>query len=261
MKKRQLTTKAICNGGVRCKFVVLVFKQRSVSWDGDALLNALHCLCTNICCHAMRNFQPIFIFLLILAQSCALLDGYKDNQHSWYAKELTSNEKLRIGQGQTLTRSFDTPRKIGQLKITKGNRKFGRYNFIEIGDWKEYYQFSSPTLGKGESYEETTYDNFGNILNKKVIQKLRGDIDFYTSDIWSSEIQIFDTDTVLIQKLVGFHNNSKLAGETTLAVLNYKELLSDRLKTKIKVGTETRYDRSGKLIRSTNYKFQDKVKR
>jgi hypothetical protein len=31
------TTKAITNGGVRCKFVVLVFKLRLVTWDKDAL--------------------------------------------------------------------------------------------------------------------------------------------------------------------------------------------------------------------------------
>jgi len=28
-------TMCIINGGVQCKFVVLVFKQRSVSWDSD----------------------------------------------------------------------------------------------------------------------------------------------------------------------------------------------------------------------------------
>ena len=27
----------IINGGARCKFVVLIFKQRFVSWDSDAL--------------------------------------------------------------------------------------------------------------------------------------------------------------------------------------------------------------------------------
>jgi len=30
-----LPTLCITNGGVQCKFVVLVFKQRSVSWDSD----------------------------------------------------------------------------------------------------------------------------------------------------------------------------------------------------------------------------------
>ena len=31
------TTLCIINGGVQCKFVVLVFKQRSVSWDSETL--------------------------------------------------------------------------------------------------------------------------------------------------------------------------------------------------------------------------------
>ena len=33
----QCITICIINGGAQCKFVVLVFKQRSVSWDSDAL--------------------------------------------------------------------------------------------------------------------------------------------------------------------------------------------------------------------------------
>jgi hypothetical protein len=33
----QPLTKCIINGGAQCKFVVLVFKLRLVSWDSDAL--------------------------------------------------------------------------------------------------------------------------------------------------------------------------------------------------------------------------------
>ena len=208
----------------------------------------------------MRNFRPIFVLLIIVGQSCALLDNYKDNSHSWYANELTPGEKLKLDQGQVLTKSFDSPQTIGQIKIMKGNPKFGQYNFIEIGDWKVHYEFSSGSFIKGEAYEEVNYDNFGNILFRKVVEKRNRDNDFYTSQIWTSEIQVFDKDTVLTQKIVGFNRDNKIIGEITVAVLNHKEMLSDRLKTKIKVGPEKRFDDNGKLVSSTTYKFQDKVK-
>ena len=208
----------------------------------------------------MRNFRPIFILLIIVGQSCALLDNYKDNRHSWYANELTPGEKLKLDQGQVLTKSFDSPQTIGQIKIMKGNPKFGQYNFIEIGDWKVQYEFSSGSFIKGEAYEELNYDNFGNILFRKVVEKRNRDNDFYTSQIWTSEIQVFDKDTVLTQKIVGFNRDNKIIGEITVAVLSHKEMLSDRLKTKIKVGAEKRFDDNGKLVSSTTYKFQDKVK-
>lgn len=35
--KGDRTTLCIINGGVQCKFVVLVFKQRLVSWNSNAL--------------------------------------------------------------------------------------------------------------------------------------------------------------------------------------------------------------------------------
>ncbi len=37
-------------------------------------------------------------------------------------------------------------------------------------------------------------------------------------------------------------------------------MLSDRLKNKIKVGKETWYDDNGKLTKSYDYKYEDKIK-
>jgi hypothetical protein len=45
-----------------------------------------------------------------------------------------------------------------------------------------------------------------------------------------------------------------------LAVLNYRTKLSDRLKRKIKIGTEKVFDDTGKLKSERTYKYQDMVK-
>jgi hypothetical protein len=45
-----------------------------------------------------------------------------------------------------------------------------------------------------------------------------------------------------------------------LGVLNFKDKLSDRLKTKIKIGTEKMFDDKGELKSETTYKYKDKVK-
>lgn len=42
----------IINGVVHSKFVVLIFKQRCVSSDSDALRILRHCLCTNVGSHS-----------------------------------------------------------------------------------------------------------------------------------------------------------------------------------------------------------------
>lgn len=184
-----------------------------------------------------------------------------DNQHSWYANELTPNEKLAIDRGQIITKTIKTPTVSGQLIAIKGDPKFGHYNFVEIGDWINHYEYPSGDFIKGETYDEVTYDSNGNVLKRKITDKGKKDTDFYTNQIWTSDLQIFGSDTVFTQKISWFHKDTKItSAELTLAVLNYKDMLSDRLKTKIKVGAERKFDISGKLISETNYKFQDKIK-
>src|SRR5882672_8301317 len=127
-------------------------------------------------------------------QSCAILDGYKDNQHAWYAHWLTKDKKELIDQGSTLRIMIETQKRKGQLLVLKGSSKYGRYNFVETGEWKEETEYSS---GKGVSITETTYESFGNILSRRLFEKGTKDKEYYLRETWSSQMEIFSSDTTL----------------------------------------------------------------
>jgi hypothetical protein len=113
----------------------------------------------------MRKFRYIVILVLVV-QSCAILDGYKDNQHSWYSKGLTLNERQLLDKGDTLEKIINTPGTKGKMIVMKGGPEYGRYNFVEIGDWSESLEYSSGNFIKGNALIETTYDANGNILKR-----------------------------------------------------------------------------------------------
>jgi hypothetical protein len=210
----------------------------------------------------MRELSRILVLaVLAIGQSCALLDGYKDNRHSWYAQELTQDEKQKLDNGDTLEVTFSDPTKSGRMIITKGNpNRFGKYNFVEVGEWRESFDYERNGTLKGRAITETTYDNYGNMVLRTVSDKRKKDNEFYTQEITRAEIRIINSDTVLVQNIKVFNNRQILRREFNLAVLNYKEMLSDRLKSKIKVGEEILYDDNGKLTKSYDYKYEDKVR-
>lgn len=200
------------------------------------------------------------VILILVGQSCAILDGYKDNQHSWYSQNLTPDERQLLDRGDTLEKTINTPRTIGRLIVMKGNPKYGEYNFVEIGDWKESVEYSSGDFIKGEASIETTYDSNGNILKKSVLDKRTNDKGFHTSEIWTSKMEGIGSDSILTQNIKTYNKDNVQTSEFNLGVLNHKEKLSDRLKTKIKIGTEKIFDDTGKLKSEKTYKYQDNVK-
>jgi hypothetical protein len=210
----------------------------------------------------MRELSRILVLaVLVIGQSCALVDGYKDNRHSWYAQELTQDEKQKLDNGDTLEVTFTDPTKSGRMIITKGNpNRFGKYNFVEVGEWRESFDYESNGTLKGRAITETTYDNYGNMVLRTVSDKRKKDNEFYTQEITKAEIRVINSDTVLVQNIKVFNNRQILRREFNLAVLNYKEMLSDRLKSKIKVGEEILYDDNGKLTKSYDYKYEDKIR-
>lgn len=207
----------------------------------------------------MRKCTYIVI-LILFGQSCAILDGYKDNQHSWYSQDLTSDERQLVDRGDTLEKTINTPRTKGRLIVMKGKPKYGKYNFVEIGDWKESLEYSSGDFIKGDASIETTYDSYGNILKRSVLDKRTNDKDFHTSEIWTSKMERIDSDSILTQNIKTYNKDNVQTSEFNLGVLNFKEKLSDRLKTKVKIGTEKIFDDTGKLKSEKTYKYQDKVK-
>jgi hypothetical protein len=210
----------------------------------------------------MKGLSKLLILaLLAIGQSCGLLSGYKDSQHFWYARGLTKDEKQKLDNGDTLEVTYTYPTKSGRLIITKGNpNKFGRYIFVEVGEWRESFDYVGSGTLKGRAITETTYDSYGNMVLRTVSDKTKKDNEFYTREIIRAEMRVINMDTVLVQNIKVFNNKLTLTWEFNLAVLNYKEMLSDRLKNKIKVGKETWYDDNGKLTKSYDYKYEDKIK-
>ena len=197
--------------------------------------------------------------IALSAQSCAILDGYKDNQHSWYAEALTDVEKELVDRGQTIEWKFDAIRKKGKLIIMKGDPKFGKYNFVEVGNWEELIDYSRGDFVRGQMCIKTMFDDYGNILSRTVHEKRRRDSEFHNSEIWTSEIKVFDTDSILLQHIKTFNKDSIQTSEFTLGVLNRKQNLSDRLKTKIRIGRELIFDDVGNVKKETYYQYKDKV--
>lgn len=213
----------------------------------------------------MKQLSKVVLAVLLIASSCAVVDSYQDNQHAWHAKNLTPDQKQKLDKGDTLRISFTYPKHKGLIIVTKGNpKKFGKYNFVEVGQWQETFDFESivdkvTDPVKGQVVTETTYDSKGNMLLRTVFEKDKMDAEFFTQEICSAEIQIINSDTVLVQNIKIFDERKTLRREFNLAVLNYKEMLSDRLKTKIKVGRETLYDDNGKIEASYDHKYEDRI--
>lgn len=155
---------------------------------------------------------------------------------------------------------FNATTKKGRLIVMKGNPKFGEYNFVEVGDWEELMDYSRGDFVRGQMHLKTTFDNYGNVLSRTIHEKQRRDRKFHTSQIWTSEIKVFDTDSILLQHIKTFNEDSVLTSEFTIGVLNFKQELSDRLKVKIRIGKELIYDDKGNLRHETYYQIKDSIK-
>jgi hypothetical protein len=201
------------------------------------------------------------LFLTFILQSCAILDGYKDNQHSWYDQELSLDEKRQLDSGKILERTIDSPMTQGKLVIMTGDpKKFGRYNFVEVGEWKESYEYSSGDFVKGLATVETTYDNYGNIIARQTKDKQKSDNEFYVKELWTSTMRKIKSDSMLVQSIKYYDNNHRLRMEQSLVVLNHLTKLSDRLKKKVKIDTERIWDEHGIIKKENQYKLDDQIK-
>lgn len=214
--------------------------------------------------HGMKQLSKVVFAVLLIASSCAVVGSYQDPQHAYHAKKLTPDQKRKLDKGDTLQVSFTYPKHKGLLIVTKGNPgKFGKYNFVEVGQWQETFDFESMDKVtdpvKGQVVTETTYDNKGNMVLRTVFYKIKNDKEFFTQEICSAELKIINSDTVLVQSFKIIDERKTLRREFNLVVLNYKEMLSDRLKTKIRVGRETLYDENGNIEQSYDHKYEDRV--
>jgi hypothetical protein len=195
-------------------------------------------------------------FALFLAQasvSCAVLDGYKNNQHSEYAKRLTPEAKASLAAGEELVWEFNSASTKGKLLVTKENAKFGKYNFIEIDEWEEHFDYETNGIKKGKAKTKTTYDQYGNVVFRTEWIKPARDSDFYQSTVIDGKLLYNGTDSVFVQTTTILNKYGQKTTQYSNQVINYKELLSDRLKNKKKAGSEYIYDETGKIKRIKEY--------
>jgi len=92
------------------------------------------------------------------------------------------------------------------------------------------------------------------------MDKRKNEKEYHRSEIWTSKYELLDNDSIFTQNIRTYNKDNSQSSEFNLAILNYKIKLSDRLKTKIKFGTEKVFDAAGQLKSEMTYKYQDKVK-
>ncbi|UII19560.1 hypothetical protein [Fulvivirga ligni] len=205
----------------------------------------------------------LVIITIIALSSCAVLDGHKDNQHAYYEKGLSSDQISKIDQQGYIIWDWYSKSEEGfskgQLYVTRpeGSKSF---NFVEIGNWTEeskYYQNGKPL---GIDKRSILYDKYGNILTRTVTEKPNIASEFKLLESWSSSFEVIEMDTFLVQRIKTFHRNGNIDGEFCFLVKDYKELLSDRLKTKYKYDSAKFYNEQGDLIEEEYHGFNEMVK-
>ena len=84
----------IINGGAQCKFVVLVFKQRSVPWDSDALRKPATAYALTLAAMPRTIMRQIIGLTIILTLSCCA----RDNRLEVYNQIVDSADKIKISK-------------------------------------------------------------------------------------------------------------------------------------------------------------------
>ena len=204
--------------------------------------------------------RPLVFVLALLFHSCALLDGYTSNQHAAYHQVLTDAQKAEIVQNGSVELLYSSKSvnrlEKGTLLVRKDRN---RYNFVERGAWIEK-RFDGLDTTEFIVDRKIHYDQYGNIRKKKTYAN-HARHGTYLSDVWTSELKIVDGDSVLIQHIDNYYTNGQVAIKLSVAVPNYREVRSDYLKTKYRVGEEYKYDMDGNLTDSTKYNLSDRIVR
>lgn len=207
----------------------------------------------------MKASGFFLIIMAVLFQACALVDGYKDNQHSWWSKTLPASVKARVDNGEWVEMELSEKDQAGRLIVLKGDPEYGPYNFVERGEWEESFEYEGSGIKRGDAKIKTLYDLYGNTVSRTVTIKGTKDTDFYINQIVSSRLQVFKEDTVFTQEIKVFNPQGKLVRQYETATPGYHQMLSDRLKKKIMIGREVVYDDQGNLKKETHYRYEDQV--
>ena len=205
-----------------------------------------------------KRLSVAVIAWLYFLSSCALLNGYRNNQHAAYYRTLTKAQKVEIDEVDFIELPF-----VGGFKnhLQKGTllviKKKDKYDFVERGLWTEKPLEGVDTVDFVIDRSEC-YDQYGNIRERKTYANHKRD-GMYLYDIWNSEIRVVEGDSILIQHIKRYFTNGRMSHKFCLAVPDYKELRSDYLKTKYRMGKGYEYDTNGSLLDSTTYHLSDSI--
>ena len=175
-----------------------------------------------------------------------------------YDSYLTKEQKTTIAnQGHALV-NWDRTNENGTILVTALEGK-KTYNFVEIKDWKELFSIKKNGFKKVYMKRKTHYDSYGNILNRTTLEQKKGEHEYYEKEEWSHYYQVADEDTVgLIQQITTFFEDGQIRSKQKVYVDNFRQLLSDRLKTKYYIDTVSQYNNNNELIRQDVYSLSDK---
>jgi hypothetical protein len=185
----------------------------------------------------------------ILVFSCGAHDAsLTSNTLSFLSPQ--AKEKLRTNGEVYFRIEIKTPDDTvrGTYRVVKINQT-DKYRIVRIGPWyrNTYYSSNGRVLGAQRDFIE--YDSLGNQLNKTIFDKPKGSNSFYVVNKLTSSSQ----NGLFLQHTIIYRQDSTMAAEFTMRVVNFSEVMNDDLKKKVKYGTQKDYDVRGKLVSETKY--------
>lgn len=186
----------------------------------------------------MRLILVFFCF-----QSCAIADR-------GYVYKISKDEESQLSKTNSVIRQVNSATAKGELLIFRDLKNPHKINFVEIGRWIEEFK-----LTNGEfALDEIEYDNFGNIKSRVAKTRKNNNVSYHILEIWTSEFKIANSDSLFVQHAKSYLESGSLWEERSMLVVNYKEKLNDRFKTKRKYGVLKRYGKDGKITKEKYYK-------
>jgi hypothetical protein len=193
----------------------------------------------------MKN--SLLILILVLVNSCALLDKYESSQFTAYDNSLTENEKSRIKLNGQIVKGWFGENDLGDyekgnLFISSRNQKL--YKFIQIGDWETLHKLSKGNRNLGTLKQISTFDSLGNLLTRDSYIKPKNEGKFYLVEKVRSKIS---GDKKFIQSLERINSEGWLMYSINYEYINYLTPDNDRLKIK-EIKDMKYYDKAGNEV-------------
>ncbi len=201
----------------------------------------------------LLSLQLVFILLGLALSGCGLFSRYKSNQHGVYARSLSQAEKDRINAEGEIRKdiAWGSVSQNSFLKVTLRIMKTDRahvFKFVEIGEWIEHARLGNDGPYHYHEVRDTAMnDERGNTLSRVVYYKDKSNI-YTLGERWTSTV----TESSFIRHIKVFDKGT-LVRQYDEKQIDFKELKSDRQKTRINIGVRKEYLQSGELASIIHY--------